>query len=98
MHNKKIFITLDLSKIDKTKVFTETYNKRDGTRVTARRYRIEVIPLKEPQVINDTMKKTHFVVEGMTKEERAARKPSVSLGDGIQFEEVAGGQDDWGGM
>lgn len=94
MNNKKIFITLDLSKIDKTKVFKETYNKRDGTRVTANRYRIEVIPLKEAQKINDTMSKTHFVIEGLTKEERAAKKPSVSLGDGIQFEDSP--QDDWG--
>lgn len=98
MTNKKIFATIDLSKIDKNKVKVETYQKRDGTTATARRYQVEIIPLREPKAIGSgKMLKTHFIIQGQTKEERDAKTESVTLGDGLQFNDAVG-QDDWGGM
>lgn len=87
---KKIFVTLDLAKIDKSKITSRSYKKRDGTEVLSREFRIEIIPLKEPVIAFDKGYtkgwKTHFVTDSISKEEMDAGKKATSLGDGIVFE------------
>ncbi len=85
----KINITLDLSKIDKTRITPRTFTNKEGVEVTVKEYKMEVIPLNEPKLIKVgdgwNLLKTHFVVEGQTKEERQAKKKSVYIGEGLQF-------------
>lgn len=85
----KINVTLDLSKIDKTRIINRTFTNKNGEEVTVKEYKIEVIPLREPKFIKQgegwNLMKTHFVVEGQTKEERQAKKQSVYVGEGLQF-------------
>ncbi len=86
---QKILITLDLSKINKSKITPRTFTNKDGQEITAKDYKMEVIPLKESKVVKQgdgwNLVKTHFIVEGQTKEERDNKKESVFIGDGLQF-------------
>lgn len=86
----KISITLDVSKISKTKIIDRKYTNKENTEVIVKEYKIDVVPVKEVKVVaqGDTwiMKKTHFVVEAQTKEERADKTPSVYVGEGFSFE------------
>lgn len=87
----KISLTIDVSKIDKTKIKERNFINKGGVEVTAKDYKIDVIPLKEPKVIKEgdtwRMVKTHFVAEPQTKEERDNGQPSNIIGDGIVFED-----------
>lgn len=87
---EKISITLDLSKVDKTRIVPRTYTNKDNEQITSKDYKVEMIPLKEKKLIKEgdgwKMYKTHFVVQAQTKEERENKTPSVFLGDGFQFE------------
>lgn len=86
----KINLTLNLSKIDKTKIIDRTYKDKDDNEVTNKEYKVEVIELKQPKFVTegDTWKmlKTHFVVEAQTKEEKAEKKPANYVGEGFTFE------------
>lgn len=86
---ERINITIDLSKIDKSRIITRTFTNKEGQEVTVKEYKLEVVPSLTPKTIKEgdtwTMVKTHFVVEGQTKEERQAKKKSTILGDGIVF-------------
>ena len=85
----KISITLDVSKINKAKIETRSYVNREGVPVVVKEYKLDLVPLKQAKIIksgNDwDLKKTHFAVEAQTKEERAAKKESVFVGEGLQF-------------
>lgn len=87
----KISLTIDVSKIDKTKIKERNFINKGGVEVTSKDYKIDVIPLKEPKVIKEgdtwRMVKTHFVAEPQTKEERDNGQPSNIIGDGIVFED-----------
>ena len=90
---EKLSLTIDVSKIDKDKITTNTYTDKNGNTVIQKLYRMEVIPLKQPKFIKETQSgykivKTHFIVENQTKEEREAKKESNFLGDGIVFEKA----------
>lgn len=86
----KLNITLDVTKFNKAKIVDRVYTTRGGEKVTKKEYKVEVVPLKEPKFVTEgaTFKliKTHFVVEAQTKEERAAKAPSVYVGEGFVFE------------
>lgn len=88
---QKINITLDVSKINKEKIVTKSYVNRNNEPVVVKEYKIEVVPVKEPKIIKRgdgwNLVKTHFVAEAQTKEERAAKKKSVFVGDGFQFQD-----------
>lgn len=81
---QKITITIDVDKIDKSRIKERTYTNKDGEEVTVREYQMDVVELKEPKVLKEgdewVMKKTHFVAERRDKEEE-----SNFLGDGISF-------------
>lgn len=88
---KKLNINLDLGKIDKSRIENRTFTTKDGEEVTKKEYKIEAVPLKEPKIIKEgdtwNLVKTHFIVQGQTKEERENKAESVFLGDGLQFED-----------
>jgi len=87
---EKIPFTIDLTKIDKSRIVERKYTDKEGVERVAKEYKGELVPLKEPKFITEgswgRMFKTHFIVQAQTKEERAAKAPSVFLGDGFKFE------------
>lgn len=87
----KISVTIDVDKIDKSKITSRTYKDQEGKEVTVREYRMDVVPLKEEKFVKDgdtwVMVKTHFVAEAQTKEERDAGAETTFLGSGITFRE-----------
>lgn len=86
---KKISITVDLTKIDKAKIYENKFTTKDGVEVTQKLYKMDVVPVKEKKVVNRGENweaiKTHFVSEGQTKQEREAKAETVFLGEGITF-------------
>lgn len=86
----KINITIDVSKIDKSKIVDRKFTTKDGQEVVIKEYKMELIQLKEPKFVKegDTYKmiKTHFVKESQTKEEKAEKRPDNFIGDGFVFE------------
>lgn len=86
---EKIIIKIDVSKINKSKIKTDTFTTKDGQTVSKKVLDLEIIPLKASRLIKDAdtyqILKTHFVKEAQTKEERANKAPDVILGDGIMF-------------
>jgi len=90
---QKILATIDLTKIDKSRIKERTYTNQAGEEITAKEYDFEVIQLKDKKLIKDggtwKLMKTHFIVQGQTKEEREAKADSVFIGDGKVFENDA---------
>lgn len=86
-----ITITLDLGKIDKTRITTRTYTNKEGVEVTVKEYKIDVAEVQDQykKMIKDggtwQIWKTHVVRDSQTKEERAAKTKAKVLGDGITF-------------
>lgn len=87
---EKISVTLDLSKIDKSKIVDRKYTDKAGVEHVAKEYKIDVVPLKAEKFVTEgswgKMFKTHFVAQAQTKAEREAQAPSVFIGDGFRFE------------
>ena len=87
---EKISITLNVSKIDKSKIFERTYKDKDGNSVTEKLYKFDLIKVKEPKFVAEgegwRMIKTHFGAETQTREEREAKKTSNFVADGFTFE------------
>jgi single-stranded DNA-binding protein len=95
---EKTTLTIDLTKIDKSRIETRTYTNREGVEVTVKDYKIDVVPLKQPRALQkadgtliagDTwqLMETHFACESQTKEEREANKETVYIGKGVQFQD-----------
>ena len=89
---EKISITLDLSKIDKSKIVDRKYTDKNGAEHVAKEYKIDVVPLKAEKFVTEgswgRMFKTHFVVQAQSKEEREKNADSVFIGDGFRFEKA----------
>lgn len=87
---EKISVTLDLSKIDKSKIVDRKYTDKTGVEHVAKEYKIDVVPLKAEKFVTEgswgKMFKTHFVAQAQTKEERQSKAASVFVGDGFRFE------------
>ena len=100
----RISITIDVSKMDKTRIVPRTYTNKDNEEVTQKNYRMELVALREPKLLKSgdgwEMWKTHFIVQAPSEEERENKVKTPILGDGIVFKsKTAGGDDDdWGGM
>jgi hypothetical protein len=90
----KLNITLDVSKINKDKIVTRTYLNKDGVEVTEKNYKMEAVPLNEKKMVTEgdtwIMYKTHFIVEGQSKEEKQQKVKGTYIGSGFQFEEKGG--------
>jgi len=87
--SEKILVTLDMSKINKDKITKREYKNKAGEDISAKDYKIEVIPLKKETLLKQgdgwNMIKTHFVIEGLTPEERREKVEATIIGDGIVF-------------
>ena len=85
----RINLTIDVSKIDKTKIIQRKYTKKDGTGVTTQDLKLDIIPKREPRLVKsgDTweMWETHFVAEAQTKDEREQKVKSNIIGSGTMF-------------
>ena len=86
----KINLTLNISKINKDKIFDRTYKDKDGKEITEKNYKVDVVELKERKFVTEgeTWKlfKTHFVAESQTKQERDEKAYPNYVGEGFQFE------------
>lgn len=84
-----IQITIDVSKINKAKIGERKYTNRENKEVVVKEYKTELVEMKEPKVITSgadwVLKKTHFLVEAQTKEEKASKAKSVYIGEGFTF-------------
>lgn len=93
---QKINVTIDLAKLDKSKIETRTYTNREGEEVTVKELKLDVVQVKDPKVVaegqNWTMMKTHFVAMAQSKEERQAKADTVFVGDGVQFVDAGAAQ------
>ena len=88
---QKITITVDLAKIDKTRIIERKYTTTEGQEVVAKEYKFEVAELK-PENFKTiasgatwALVKKFFVADAQTKEERAAQTKTSFLGDGVVF-------------
>lgn len=87
---QKISVTIDLNKLDKTRIQERTYTNGQGQEVVVREYKLDVVPLKEKKKIKDgdtwSLVKSHFVCDAPTKEERESKTNTTIVGDGVVFE------------
>ena len=87
----KISVTIDIDKINKSKITTRTYTNREGKEITVREYKMDVVQKRDPRFVTegDTWQlfETHFVAEAQTKEERDAGAESNYIGKGVTFKE-----------
>lgn len=85
----KLLCEIDLTKIDKSKIEDKTYTNKEGQEVTKKVYKFEIVQNKQAKVLKETdtyiLEKTHFIVEGQTKEEKDRKAESNFIGEGIQF-------------
>lgn len=93
---EKISITIDLTKIDKSRIIERSYTNASGETVTAKEYKMDVVPLKDPKVIKEgptwAMVKKYFVANAPTKEEREAKTKTGIIGEGIVFVDTSAPQ------
>ena len=86
---EKLSITIDVSKIDKNKIISRTFQNKAGETITVKELKLDIVPLKETKLLKDgdtyQLYKTHFVAFPQTKEEREAKTPSVFLGEATMF-------------
>ena len=87
---EKINVTINVAKISKDKIVERKYTNKEGVEVVTKDYKIDIVPTREIKVVaqGDTwiMKKTHFVAESQTKEERANKVKANYIGEGFKFE------------
>jgi len=87
---RKINLTIDVTKIDKSKIKERTYMNKDGVEVTAKDLPLELVELKEKKFIKEgatwIMYKTHFISHPSVKKEDGTYENGTIIGDGISFE------------
>ena len=88
---QKITVTVDLTKIDKTRIVERKYTNAAGVEITAKEYKMDVVEVK-PENFKTiasgdtwTLVKKFFVADSPTKEERAAQTKTNFIGDGVVF-------------
>jgi single-stranded DNA-binding protein len=86
---EKLTITIDVSKIDKSKIMSRTWTDKEGVSRTVKELKLDIVPLKETKLLKDgdtyQLYKTHFVAEQQTKEEREAKTKSKIIGEATMF-------------
>lgn len=85
----KITLTLDLNRIDKTRIKNRTYTNSNGQEVTVKEYVIDAVEMIQPKVIKEgdtwILQQTHFVTDSPSKEERTAKAKMNTIGKGTGF-------------
>ena len=88
---QKITVTVDLTKIDKTRIVERKYTNADGVEMTAKEYKMDVGEVRPENfktiASGETwaLVKKFFVADSPTKEERAAQTKTNFVGDGVVF-------------
>lgn len=86
----KISLEINLSALDKSKIIEKTYKNKDGVSVTEKIYKADLVELNEKKFVAEgkdwIMKKTHFLADAQSKEEREAKAKSNFIGSGFVFE------------
>ena len=88
---QKITVTVDLTKIDKTRIVERKYTNAAGVEITAKEYKMDVVEVKPENfktiASGETwaLVKKFFVADSPTKEERAAKANTNFVGDGVVF-------------
>lgn len=89
---KKLSLRIDLTKIDKTKIVDRTYDKQDGTSVTEKNYKFELIPLKEEKIVKSadtyTLVKVAFLSEPSVKNPDGTKTNGTIIGDALEFRNI----------
>ncbi len=89
MANKRVLMTIDVTKVNKDKIKERRFTTKDGKEVIAKDLDLELVELNEPKLIKEgdtwALYKTHFVSLPQTKEEREGKVKSLIVGDGRQF-------------
>ncbi len=87
----KLTLTLDLNRIDKTRIKNRTYTNSNGQEVTVKEYVIDAVEMIQPKVITEgdtwILQQTHFVTDSPTKEERTAKAKMNTIGKGTGFKD-----------
>lgn len=82
---KKISVSIDVSKLDKTRFREVEWTDKEGKSNKANYVDLDIVELKEPRFVKEgptwVMKKTHFIKQKGKKDENM---PFV--GDGFSFE------------
>jgi single-stranded DNA-binding protein len=87
----KISVTIDLTKIDRSRIIERKYTNRDGQEIVAKEYKMDVVQNKPENFKTITsgdgwaIVKQYFVTDAPTKEERTAQKKMNFIGDGVVF-------------
>lgn len=86
----KISLEINLSALDKSKIVEKTYKNKEGQDVTEKIYKADLVELKEKKFIAEgkdwIMKKTHFLADPQSKEEREKETKVNFIGSGFMFE------------
>lgn len=88
---KKSQITIDLTKLDKTKIIDREYTAKDGTVIKQKLYKLDAVPLKQIKFIKEgdtwVLNKVGFLAEPQTPEQRENKVSVIILGDITEFNE-----------
>jgi hypothetical protein len=91
MITNRITITVDLTKLDKSRIKTRNY-ERNGEQFTAKEIQLDIVPLREREIKKEgetwRLLKTCFVAEAPTKEERQSKAKTSIVGDGVEFQDI----------
>ena len=87
---QKITLTLNVLKFPKDKIMERKYiDKKTQQEVVVKEIDVEAIELNQPELIKEgdtwTLYKTHFVVVKQTKEQKANKEKSITVGVGKSF-------------
>ena len=92
----KISITIDLGKLDKSRVVERKYtDRKTGEIKTVKELKLDIVPVREPKAVwqgqDSVMIKTHFVAHQRNEQEKMNNANSPIVGEGITFEPRQGG-------
>lgn len=86
----KIQISIDVDKMEKSRIITRTYKNKEGVEVKQRLMKFDVIDLKEPKVVASgsgwKLIKTCFITNTPSDDEKKAKTKMTIIGDGVKFD------------
>jgi hypothetical protein len=86
----KVSLNINLTALDKSKIVERKYKNSEGVEVVEQVYKADLVELKEKKFVAEgptwIMRKTHFLSDPQTREERLAKKKSNFIGEGFIFE------------
>lgn len=91
---KKISVSIDVSKLDKTRFREVEWKDKEGAEHKANYVDLDIVELKEPRFVKEgptwVMKKTHFIKQ---KGKKGEEMPFVGDGFSFEYKSEEGGED-----